>query len=303
LRLAVQPPALRDSMASDDTITVADVCSFLEDFGDSGFTDEFVALQGNPASSMAADSYMDVGLSEDPMLAGGLGPGDHAEFGLPVPPAVVNHPTAGLLPVAAALPTTESEVMGLPSATVMPFSPGDTAPTFAAAATAAAYATGGTSSAALPVMDMLPPKEAVRQASHQCVWPGCGKGFASRWALERHVLNHQAADAEAEDADSFVERRLRERLRGVEVALERTRERLAQSKRQEEQAEQELNEARALNAAQEREMDDLSRANLGLAQQLAARSPLLAQQLAVSSAYEPLRQSVAASGSTAATCS
>ena len=29
--------------------------------------------------------------------------------------------------------------------------------------------------------------------SHICAWPGCGKGFASRWTLERHAKNHQPA--------------------------------------------------------------------------------------------------------------
>ena len=29
--------------------------------------------------------------------------------------------------------------------------------------------------------------------SHVCGWPGCGKGFASRWTLERHARNHQPA--------------------------------------------------------------------------------------------------------------
>ena len=62
--------------------------------------------------------------------------------------------------------------------------------------------------------------------SHVCTWPQCGKGFASRWALERHQRNHSNHDSEAHDADSFVERRLRERLRGLQQQLERTREKL-----------------------------------------------------------------------------
>lgn len=63
--------------------------------------------------------------------------------------------------------------------------------------------------------------------SHVCLWPGCGKGFHSRWALERHAQNHteeHEVDASGADADSFVERRLSERLRGVEQARPHTLE-------------------------------------------------------------------------------
>ena len=63
--------------------------------------------------------------------------------------------------------------------------------------------------------------------SHVCLWPGCGKGFHSRWALERHAQNHteeHEVDASGADADSFVERRLSERLRGVEQARTHTLE-------------------------------------------------------------------------------
>mmetsp|Transcript_4984 Transcript_4984/g.10859 ORF Transcript_4984/g.10859 Transcript_4984/m.10859 type:complete len:585 (+) Transcript_4984:278-2032(+) len=117
-------------------------------------------------------------------------------------------------------------------------------------------------------------------ASHICMWPDCGKGFASMWALQRHVHNHQQAQAEeAEDADSFVERRLRERLKSVEVALERTKERLAQSQRQEDQAESELLEARTLSAQQEAEIAELAKANQRLAQRLATEAPSVAREL------------------------
>merc|ERR1712087_829410 len=115
--------------------------------------------------------------------------------------------------------------------------------------------------------------------SHLCMWPGCGKGFASRWALERHVHNHQQAEDEAEDADSFVERRLRERLRSMEQTLERTRERLGHSRKQEEQAETDLVEAKRLTASQNREIDELEQANAALAQQLASSRPHRAREL------------------------
>ena len=81
-------------------------------------------------------------------------------------------------------------------------------------------------------------------ASHVCSWPGCGKGFSSRWSLERHAKHHTVAEGELEPKpDSFVERRLRERLKSVHQALEKAREKLAQQTRQQEQADAELREA------------------------------------------------------------
>ena len=96
--------------------------------------------------------------------------------------------------------------------------------------------------------------------SHVCLWPDCRKGFHSRWALERHAQNHteeREVDASGADADSFVERRLSERLRGVEQLLEKTREKLEAQNQQQQQAGAELLEARAQQAAQNAEIDRL----------------------------------------------
>lgn len=107
--------------------------------------------------------------------------------------------------------------------------------------------------------------------SHLCDWPGCGKGFASRWSLERHMKNHQPAASGEEEPkpDSFVERRLRERLKSVQQALEKAREKLTQSARQQEQADTELQEARAQGEQQQLEITHLAAQN----QQLAAMLP------------------------------
>jgi len=97
--------------------------------------------------------------------------------------------------------------------------------------------------------------------SHVCMWPGCGKGFDSRWALERHAQNHselEVSDPSGADADSFVERRLSERLRGVEQVLEKTREKLEAQKQQQHAALADLTEARAQQAAQNAEIDRLT---------------------------------------------
>ena len=96
--------------------------------------------------------------------------------------------------------------------------------------------------------------------SHLCGWPGCGKGFASRWSLERHMKNHQPlATGEGEQQpDSFVERRLRERLKSVQQALEKAREKLTQQARQQELADAELHEARSQLQQQTSEIQLLS---------------------------------------------
>ena len=97
--------------------------------------------------------------------------------------------------------------------------------------------------------------------SHVCTWPQCGKGFASRWALERHQRNHSNHDSEAHDADSFVERRLRERLRGLQQQLERTREKLGTQLEQQAEAEAELGSARLAAQQQQDEMAALTARN------------------------------------------
>lgn len=74
----------------------------------------------------------------------------------------------------------------------------------------------------------VPTEHLAQGQSHICTVPGCGKGFASRWSLERHTRHHDNQELdEVEDADSFVERRLRERLKAAETALDKTRERLS----------------------------------------------------------------------------
>ncbi|KAL3911712.1 MAG: hypothetical protein SGPRY_008593, partial [Prymnesium sp.] len=88
-------------------------------------------------------------------------------------------------------------------------------------------------------------KEDGPSRSHVCNWPDCGKGFSSRWSLERHARNHtSSAQGQEQQPDSFVERRLRERLRGVHQTLEKTREKLQSHMRQQQQAELDLKEAR-----------------------------------------------------------
>lgn len=97
--------------------------------------------------------------------------------------------------------------------------------------------------------------------SHLCGWPGCGKGFSSRWALERHMKNHQptsTSDGE-QQPDSFVERRLRERLKSVQQALEKARDKLSQQARQQEIADAELREAQTQLQQQTMEIQLLSR--------------------------------------------
>ena len=60
------------------------------------------------------------------------------------------------------------------------------------------------------------------QRNHACVWPGCGKAFSSRWGLERHARNHRTEPVEeGAESTSFVEKRLSERLKGLQQVLER----------------------------------------------------------------------------------
>ena len=119
------------------------------------------------------------------------------------------------------------------------------APAPAPMAEIAARASAQQGSAFVPDTLSTQPPPSESGASHVCTWPGCGKGFSSRWSLERHVKNHQSVPpGEQEQPDSFVERRLRERVKSVQQALEKTREKLAQHAKQQEQADAELREAR-----------------------------------------------------------
>jgi hypothetical protein len=117
-----------------------------------------------------------------------------------------------------------------------------------------------------------------RGMSHICNWPGCGKGFASRWSLERHMKNHQPVTPGEEEpqCDSFVERRLRERLKSVQQALDKAREKLAQNGQQQHAADVELSEARIASEQTQAELQALAQQN----QRLTARlSPSVAQQI------------------------
>jgi len=107
-----------------------------------------------------------------------------------------------------------------------------------------------------------PAKKQRGGSSHQCTWPGCDKGFSSRWTLERHLKNHQPTPGEQEPKpDSFVERRLRERLKSVQQALEKAKEKLAQHNRQQEQADAELAEVRRISQQQQAEIQLLTTHN------------------------------------------
>jgi len=113
----------------------------------------------------------------------------------------------------------------------------------------------------------IAPKKDAR--SHVCMWPDCGKGFSSRWSLERHLRNHgSAASGEEQQPDSFVERRLRERLRGVHQSLEKTKEKLQSHIRQQEQAELDLQEARQQCEAAQADIDEVVKCNKQLAQHM-----------------------------------
>jgi len=161
-----------------------------------------------------------------------------------------------------------------------------TPPTFAAPTSApapapmaeiAARASAQQGSAFAPDTLSTQPLPSESGASHVCTWPGCGKGFSSRWSLERHVKNHQSVPpGEQEQPDSFVERRLRERVKSVQQALEKTREKLAQHAKQQEQADAELREARLQGEQQQAEMERLMKENTRMASQL---PPAVVQQL------------------------
>ena len=124
-----------------------------------------------------------------------------------------------------------------------------------------------------------PPAENGQGMSHICAWPGCGKGFVSRWTLERHAKNHQpVAPGETEPTpDSFVERRLRERLKSVQVALEKVREKHAQLQKQQEQADAEMRDAQQQSQQQQAEMLLLAQQNERLR---ASLPPAVAERLA-----------------------
>ena len=126
-------------------------------------------------------------------------------------------------------------------------------PSIGAAAAAAAAGLNGCAAASSSV--------AAAGMSHLCGWPGCGKGFSSRWALERHMKNHQPASTSdgEQQPDSFVERRLRERLKSVQQALEKARDKLSQQARQQEIADAELREAQTQLQQQTMEIQLLSR--------------------------------------------
>jgi hypothetical protein len=132
------------------------------------------------------------------------------------------------------------------------------------------------------------PSDDSKAMSHICNWPGCGKGFTSRWTLERHAKNHQpAAPGESEPTpDSFVERRLRERLKSLQVALEKVREKHAQHVKQQQQADAELSDARKQSQAQQSEILLLSAQNERMR---AALPPAVAQRLSAcaGSAFGP----------------
>jgi hypothetical protein len=139
-----------------------------------------------------------------------------------------------------------------------------------------------------------PAKSPRAQRSHACTWPGCGKAFSSRWGLERHARNHKSEPAEeGAGSTSFVEKRLSERLKGIQQVLEKTRERLEQTQRQENevrsltrprlqpcpepsfvrQAEAERREALCAQEEQEAQISSLTADNARLAAALSSGGP------------------------------
>ena len=77
--------------------------------------------------------------------------------------------------------------------------------------------------------------------------------------------------------DSFVERRLRERLKSVQVALEKVREKHAQLQKQQEQADAELRDAQQQSQQQQSEMMLLAQKNERMR---ASLPPAVAERLA-----------------------
>ena len=75
------------------------------------------------------------------------------------------------------------------------------------------------------------------------------------------MKNHQPASTSdgEQQPDSFVERRLRERLKSVQQALEKARDKLSQQARQQEIADAELREAQTQLQQQTMEIQLLSR--------------------------------------------
>ena len=134
--------------------------------------------------------------------------------------------------------------------------------------------------------------------SHVCNWPGCGKGFTSRWLLERHLANHQRAfDGGLVKSDTFMERRLRERLKSVHQAREKAREKLSSLSWQQEHLDTALHDSRSSIRQQQEEMHMLQQQNAELAARIPARQAqeLLASTYSAATLKAPPLESVAQS--------
>ena len=132
--------------------------------------------------------------------------------------------------------------------------------------------------------------------SHVCNWPGCGKGFTSRWLLERHLANHQRAfDGGLVKSDTFMERRLRERLKSVQQAREKAREKLSSLNWQQEHLDTALHVSRLSIRQQQEEMHMLEQQNAELAARIPARQvqELLASTYSAATLKAPPLESVA----------
>lgn len=192
---------------------------------------ELVAAVPSLCDALAADAAAGIGLGGACAPACMCPPGAGALAGLPlgygVGPRAMMDPGAG---VPGLLGLRLPPQTGLNLQVQPPTAAGSLASTSSLSPDAA---TAGGVPLIVPVNDPTVPTERMAMGnSHICTLAGCGKGFASRWSLERHMRNHENQELDdAEDADSFVERRLRERLRAAETALERTRERLVNAER------------------------------------------------------------------------